>query len=44
MELITISEGDLVESLAAAMHAEHLDDETCDSVIAALLDAIADNT
>jgi hypothetical protein len=42
-DLITIREGDLVESLTMAMHAEHLDDETCNSVIATLLDAITNN-
>ena len=42
-ELITISEQDLVESLTMAMHAEHLDDDTCNSVIATLLDAICNN-
>lgn len=41
--LITIREEDLVESLAMAMHAEHLDDDTCNSVIATLLDAIQNN-
>jgi hypothetical protein len=43
-ELITISEGDLVESLTMAMHAEFLDDDTCNSVIATLLDAITNNS
>ena len=42
-ELITIKEADLVESLTLAMHTEHLDDDTCNSVIATLLDAIANN-
>jgi hypothetical protein len=42
-ELITISEGDLVESLALAMSAENLDDDTCNNVIATLLDAITNN-
>jgi hypothetical protein len=42
-DLITIREGDLVESLTMAMHTEHLDDETCNSVIATLLDAITND-
>ena len=42
-QLITISEGDLVESLALAMGAENIDDDTCNSVIATLLDAITNN-
>ena len=42
-ELITISEGDLVESLALAMGAENIDDDTCNSVIATLLDAITNH-
>lgn len=39
-KLITISEADLVESLTLAMQAESLDDDTCNSVIDTLLDAI----
>jgi hypothetical protein len=42
-DLITISEKDLTESLTLAMHAEHLDDDTVNSVIATLLDAICNN-
>jgi hypothetical protein len=38
--LITIREDDLVTHLTTAMHAEHLDDETVDSVLATLLDII----
>jgi chorismate mutase len=42
-DLITIREEDLVESLTMAMHAEHLDDHTVNSVLATLLDAICNN-
>ena len=42
-ELITISEKDLVESLALAMGAEDIDEDICNSVIATLLDAIANH-
>jgi len=42
-ELITISEKDLVESLALAMSAEDIDEDICNSVIATLLDAITNH-
>lgn len=38
--LITIREDDLVTHLTTAMHAEHLDDDTVNSVLATFLDII----
>jgi len=42
-DLIIISEKDLIETLTLAMHGEHLDDDTINSVIATLLDPITNH-